>query len=172
MVNMHEGRLGKTELSAPELFLSLLALADKSRHVIYEKREHLYGLSEGNINFLMALYRNGPLHLIELAKVMGVKKSTASVMIKRMMTKECSLFTISSDNRDARLKVLKLTQEGSNFIKQTLLPGLYEDITRFYSPLKLNEQEKFISLIDRVLNQKKPESAVNRHLKKSSDLKS
>lgn len=156
LMRIHSLELKPEDLSAQELFLSLLALSDKTRHVIYEKREEKYGLSEGNINLLMALYLNGKMPLVELSKAMGVKKSTASVMIKRMLSRNIVLFEILPNRDDARVKQLSLTKAGTEFIKTELLPALYQDISRFFSPLTSSEQEQLISLIKKIFNQPKP----------------
>lgn len=151
MIEAHHGRLKSEELACADMVLTLLVVSDLIRKTVYDKYLWDYDLSEGNISLLMALNVKTPLGIIELSESIGIKPPTASIMIKRMLDRNCNFIKVCKDPKDFRNKKVFLTEEGKDFIERKLLPKLYSDIRDFLKPLNISEQEEVIRLLKKLL---------------------
>lgn len=151
LIRTHKKTHGSDTTCKTELTLTILAAADAARSRIYDKYQNEFGISLGNIALLMALNCNDGLGILELGTAIGVKPSTVSIMLKRMLHKKDPLIELHNHTADSRVKIVSLSAQGRYFIDEVLLPGLNRDIEQFMAKFSIEEAEQLLSQLKKLL---------------------
>lgn len=121
-------------METKKIISTISLVTDRANKLIIEQLK-LHGAdklvtSHGNI--LTQLYYKGPMPMSELAKVIGKKKNTVTVLVKKL--EETGYIHLSKLPEDARVTMVKLTDKGKNFhphfmeISKTVIDTVWGDI--------------------------------------------
>lgn len=135
----------EVDSEAAHLYLELQRVyreTEKTYNRLFEK----FNLSESRFTILMFLDRakDNRLFPSEIAEKLGVKRATASKLLKGM--EQQGLVTKSASKTDKRAACIQLTSKGNELLK-TFLPYNYEAVNQVLGSFTTEEKEQFSSLL-------------------------
>lgn len=142
-------RVPELNVSAVQLLLQILQVANEIQHHIYDVLEKKYKLSEGKLAVMIILYIAAAdgISPSQLADKAGVTRATISAMLHRLSRD--GLATSFSDSADGRGKVVSLTPQGRRFM-EGILPDHYLRIAQMMNKLDQTEQAHLVRLLKKM----------------------
>jgi DNA-binding MarR family transcriptional regulator len=96
---------------------------------------------------LTSIKSRGPLRVTDLALILERTPNSISMLIDRMV--KAGLVRRTRDRKDRRVVTVSLTSKGVTAVKPAILAG-WEFIHQVLSPLSLNDQRSFASMLETV----------------------
>ena len=129
--------------------LRIKTVSEEIQDSILDVLQQTYHLSEGKFCALIVLHQRGEKGMApsELAEKVGVTRATISNMLQRM--ERDGLVDIRPAEQDGRGKIVKLTQEGQDFMEE-ILPPHYLRVSKLMEKLTEDEQKKLIMLLEKL----------------------
>lgn len=129
-------------------FSRLISDSESMAKELYEVKD----LTSSQINYLETISELGNPSITELAQALGVKKPSVTVAVEKLITKGC-IYKIASD-ADRRSSHIHLTDVG-NMLNQRH-DYAHDYLTKMIEKsLSDEEQAQFVSLLRKILNDKK-----------------
>lgn len=146
----------KTALDA---VVTLDFAADAAQRAVYQPLQETSGLSEGKLLLLSTLKANGsPMSVGMLARALGVRDATTSIMVSRMLKEEKPLIERTVSGLDRRAVEVRLTAEGSDVLASAL-KAHRKACADFAGALSEAEQLLLIGLLEKLAGGPKKSAA-------------
>ena len=105
------------------------------------------GIVPSHGNILVNLYRHGPLPMNRLAALIGRKKNTLTVLVRKL--EKAGFVKLAKDSRDHRMTLVELTPKGRE------LEGDFQEISRlaletFWGDMPPGEREALIKSLEKI----------------------
>jgi DNA-binding MarR family transcriptional regulator len=136
----------------PAAVIAMLSIKNASEGIqqsILDVLQQKYHLSDGKFCALVVLHQHNEQGIApsELAAKVGVTRATISNMLQRM--ERDGLINIRPAAQDGRAKVVKLTDEGCDFMEK-ILPPHYLRVSKLMEKLTEVEQKQLIKLLEKL----------------------
>ena len=135
----------KTALDA---VVTLAFAADAAQRAVYQPLQETSGLSEGKLLLLVGM----------LARALGVRDATTSIMVSRMLKEEKPLIERTVSGLDRRAVEVRLTAEGSDVLASAL-KAHRKACADFAGALSEAEQLLLIGLLEKLAGGPKKSAA-------------
>ncbi len=135
----------------PAAVIAMLGVKQAGEEVqasILDVLQHDYQMSEGKFCTLIVLHQHPEgVTPSTLADHVGVTRATVSTMLQRLARE--GLVETAPSGTDKRAKVVRLTQQGREFMNR-ILPAHYLRVTKLMERLDPDEQRELIRLLNKL----------------------
>nr|WP_269448704.1 MarR family transcriptional regulator [Metabacillus kandeliae] len=112
-----------------------------------------YGLTLPQFNIMLALHREGPLRVTQVADYMNVKPSAITVIMDRLI--ERNFVKRYQSQEDRRVFIMELTKEGCKLLEQLRIANkqIMSKYAAHFTPEEMYTMIDLFSKFDRIISE-------------------